>query len=71
MELARLYYANGFIVVTGHALASTDLVRGFMSKLSAIPKTPAQGVALDLLLLDQLLALLTGVWINNRCDAGT
>jgi short-chain fatty acids transporter len=34
------------VVVTGHALASTDLVRSFMAKLSSIPKTPAQGVAL-------------------------
>lgn len=32
------------VVVTGHALASTLLVNRWLSRLSAIPKTPAQGV---------------------------
>lgn len=32
------------VVVTGHALASTTIVRACLSKLASIPKTPAQGV---------------------------
>jgi short-chain fatty acids transporter len=34
------------VVVTGHALASTDIVKKWLSKLASIPKTPAGGVML-------------------------
>ena len=34
------------VVVTGHALASTPLVRKWLSKIAALAKTPAQGVML-------------------------
>ncbi|MGM9925023.1 MAG: TIGR00366 family protein [Bacillus sp. (in: firmicutes)] len=34
------------VVVTGHALASSPLIRKWMSKISSLAKTPAQGVML-------------------------